>query len=47
MAKKKVAVEETAEEAVVVEEVAVKAVCTNCDDSGRACSVCHAGDMVE
>jgi hypothetical protein len=29
-----------------VAEVA-KAACSNCDDSGKACSVCHAGDLVE
>lgn len=23
------------------------AVCSNCDDSGKACVVCHAGSLVE
>lgn len=33
---------------IEVKKVKVKvAVCTNCDDSGKACSVCHAGDKVE
>lgn len=42
MAKKKVVIEE-----VAVEEVVVERACTNCDGSGQACSVCHAGDIVE
>jgi len=28
------------------EVVATGTVCMNCDDSGRACSVCKFGDMV-
>lgn len=31
----------------VVSEPAKTEVCANCDDSGKACSVCHAGDLVE
>jgi hypothetical protein len=34
-------------EVVPIEISEVKAVCENCDDSGKACSVCHAGNQVE
>lgn len=46
MARKKVVHEEVEE--VVHEEVQpeVKAVCKNCDDSGRECNVCRAGKDV-
>lgn len=31
----------------IAELAEVKVVCENCGDSGKACSVCHAGDQVE
>ena len=49
MARKKAEVVENVVLDTLPEEVneQVVQVCPNCEDSGRACSVCHAGDLVD
>lgn len=54
MAKKKADIVETKVAPIIekvevaeAQEVTTKTVCSNCDDSGKACSVCHAGSVIE